>query len=92
MKNEKDAFEGEWDFDGSCAPSENVGRYDEIRWNHTFSLGCFQWVKRGKNGEGKGLKKGRVMYRVKGYTDSPKEAYEKARAYCAKKNAQGGDQ
>jgi len=84
MKLESEAYEGEWDFDGSCAPPED-GK--EITWNHTFTLGCFQWVRRGKEGNGKGLKKGKVMYRVKGYTDNPKAAYQKAREYCARKNA-----
>lgn len=79
-------YEGMWDFDGSCAPPEHGGA---ARWasQETFTLGCFQWVRRGKDGQGKGLKKGRVQYRVKGRNSSPAEAYATARAYCEKKNA-----
>jgi hypothetical protein len=87
MKNSFDAYEGEWDFDGSCAPPETGGtaRYGG---QMTFTLGCFQWVRRGKDGNGVGLKKGKVTYRVKGSTSSPAEAYRKAREFCAKKNSQ----
>lgn len=87
MKNEKDAREGEWDFDGSCAPNENGSSLRNTQYE-TFSLGCFQWVRRGKNGTGEGLKKGPVKHRVKGFTDRPAEAYQKAREFCARKNAQ----
>jgi hypothetical protein len=81
MKQEKDAYEGEWDFDGSCAPNENSsGGLSMV----TFSLGCFQWVRRSK---GDGLKKGKVVYRVLGRSSNPKKAYEKAREFCAKRNA-----
>ena len=87
MKDPKDAREGEWDFDGSCAPPENGGGpiWDGME---TFSLGCFQWVRRGNDGRGKGLKKGKVQYRVKGLVADPADAYGRARAYCARKNAQ----
>ncbi len=86
MKRHDEAYEGEWDFDGSCAPKEdgsNSGRHTY----ETFTLGCFQWVRRGKDGQGKGLKKGKVMWRVSGRTDAPAEAYRIAREYCAKQNA-----
>ncbi len=86
MKRHDEAYEGEWDFDGSCAPNEDGSTRN---WNGqaTFSLGCFQWVRRGKDSQGKGLKKGKVMWRVSGRTDAPAEAYRAAREYCAKQNA-----
>jgi hypothetical protein len=87
MKNEKDAYEGEWDFDGSCAPGED-GSWSGAGTYETFTLGCFQWVRRGKDGRGVGLKKGKVMYRIKGYVSAPKAAYLSAREYCLNKNAQ----
>lgn len=86
MKLEKDAYEGEWDFDGHCAPSED-GSSRNVPYE-TFTLGRFQWVRRGKNGNGSGLKKGKVMYRIKGRCSSPAEAYEKARQFCKKKNSE----
>ena len=76
-------YEGMWDFDGACAPPEDGGRAT-FSGQLTFTLGCFQWVKRSK---GKALKRGRVTYRVNGHVESPKTAYEAARAYCARKNA-----
>ena len=79
MTSEKQA--GEWDFSGQCAPG-NIGaspRYE------SFSLGCFQWV---ETSSGKGLKKGKVQYRIKGDPSNPEEAYEKARKFCEKKNQQ----
>jgi|SRR5688572_7762080 len=86
MKKEEDAYEGEWDFDGSCAPTEN-GAYSGHGTYETFTLGCFQWVRRGKDGKGSGLKKGKVKYRVQGRTQAPAEAYQRAREFCARKNA-----
>jgi hypothetical protein len=76
MKQEKDAYEGEWDFDGACAPNEDGTRNST---HETFSLGCFQWVRRGKDGRGEGLKKGKVQYRIKGNAWHPAKAYQEAR-------------
>lgn len=61
----------QWDFDGSCAPRENV---HSTSWK-TFSLGIFQWIPKSS---GKGLKRGKVVRRVKGYCDVADEAYAKA--------------
>lgn len=70
----------EWDFDGACAPS---GR---SAWNSqtTFSLGIFQWLPR-SNGEG--LKRGKVVQRVKGFMGKPDNAIQRARQIVAEKNA-----
>jgi hypothetical protein len=77
-------YEGMWDWEGACAPDRHGARYTF----ETFSVGCFQWVRRGKNGGGKGLKKGKVQYRIKGRTDEAERVYASATAYCAKKNAE----
>lgn len=73
---------GTWDFYGACAPNEDAR---ELSMQETFTLGCFQWVSMAR---GRGVKRGKVQYRVKGSTRSPREAYDEARAFCAKKNAQ----
>ena len=68
-----------WDFDGSCAPQKS----QYAGWK-TFSLGIFQWVPKSR---GKGLKRGKVIRRVKGYTDCPDEAFDRARQIVAGLNA-----
>lgn len=82
MTDDSKAYEGKWDFSGSCAPSENGSAV----WagQQTFSLGCFQWVKRKS---GKGFRPGKVRYRIKGHVSEPQIAYAKAREFCDKKNA-----
>jgi hypothetical protein len=54
-----------------------------MRWE-SFSLGIFQWVP--KKG-GRGVKRGKVIRRVKGRTANPDEAFEKARQIVAGLNA-----
>ena len=76
-------YEGMWDFDGSCAPAED-GSWPTRYQPETFTLGCFQWERKAS---GKGLKKGKVSYRVKGRGEDPAPVYAAARAYCARKNA-----
>lgn len=75
----------EWDFDGSCAPNED-GSDIRIHGQATFTLGVFQWVPT-KNR--RYLKRGKVAHRIKGDCNNPRPAYEAARAFVAKKNAQG---
>ena len=87
MKSADQAYEGEWDFDGACAPTEGIN-HGVYNGQATFTLGCFQWVRRGKDGKGKGLKKGKVQFRIKGDVSDSTDAYRRAREYCAKKNAQ----
>lgn len=74
----------EWDFDGSCAPKED-GSDIRFHGQEKFTLGVFQWVPRAS---GKGLKRGKVVHRIKGDCNNPRSAYEAARAFVAKKNAQ----
>jgi hypothetical protein len=50
----------------------------------TFSLGIFQWLPKAG---GKGLKRGKVVQRVKGQTSEPEPAYERARAIVVELNA-----
>jgi hypothetical protein len=70
----------EWDFDGACDPN----KHPEWSSASTFSVGCFQWIPRSSK---KGLKRGRVEHRVRGFVSNPEEVYARARAYCAKMNA-----
>ena len=70
-----------WDFDGSCAPSRAGASW--MHWE-SFSLGIFQWVP--KKG-GRGVKRGKVIRRVKVRTANPDEAFEKARQIVAGLNA-----
>jgi hypothetical protein len=75
---------GTWDFYGACAPYEH-GPIRRSGHQESFTLGVFQWVKRAG---GKRTKRGKVVYRVKGRVDAPAEAYDAARAFCARKNAE----
>lgn len=87
-KKDEGVYAGMWDFSGACAPAEN-GKDAAWANQQTFTLGCFQWESRSG---GKGFKKGRVSYRIKGTVDNPAEAYKKARDYCARKNAKASGQ
>ena len=77
-------YPGKWDYDGACDPLDG-GDYAGMV---TFTLGCWQWVRRGRNADGKGLKPGKVSYRIKGYVSDPNKAHAEARAYCERKQAQ----
>lgn len=80
----QEPYAGMWDFDGACAPCEgSEGR----SLQETFTLGVFQWV---PMASGKRLKRGKVVYRVKGTCDGNgiREAHDKAREFCAKKQSQ----
>ena len=74
------------DFEGKCAPYRD-GSNPAFPTQETFALGIFQWVRRGKNGTGKGLKPGKVQQRVKGRVDAAFEAYHEAERLCAERNA-----
>lgn len=64
-------------FDGSCAPGADAGYASQVG----FSVGVFQWLP--KSG-GKGLKRGPVKVRVKGFVRDAEKVYSKAREICAK--------
>lgn len=67
---------GTWDFYGSCAPGNAYYGYI------TFTLGIFQWLPARR-----GVKRGKVVQRVKGYSSKPKVAYAKAIEIVEGKNA-----
>lgn len=69
---------GAWDFDGSCAPDSTRARFD------TFSVGIFRWEPKAR---GKGLKRGKVMVRVKGLATEPEKVYTEAHRICDARNA-----
>jgi len=71
-------------FRGACDPLAGGARPGM----ETFTLGCFQWRRRGANGQGQGLKKGRVQYRIKGHVSDPHDAHRRAREFCDRKNAE----
>jgi len=83
----REPYAGMWDFDGACAPREGSAGQSMHR---TFTLGVFQWVPMPK---GKKLKRGKVIWRVKGTCDTEGivDAHEKAREFCAKKQSQEAD-
>lgn len=89
MKQESEAYEGMWDYDGSCAPNRD-GTGTAWHGQETFTLGLFQWVRRGRDGTGEGLKRGKVQERVKGYVGLAHEAYDKAEQICAERNESQG--
>ena len=67
----------EWDYDGSYDPAKNQFHSD------TFSVGIFQWIPKEAS---EGLKKGKAVYRVKGFTGNPDEVYYKAEQICSALN------
>ena len=63
------------DFSGECAPNPDA----HVHWSETFSVGIFQWLPKSR---GKGLKKGKVKYRVKGACHKPDKVYLRAAWVC----------
>ena len=61
------------DYSGEYSPSKNG-----TSWNQTFSVGCFQWLPK----SGKGLKRGRVKFRVKGGVRLADKVYVVAEQFC----------
>lgn len=68
---------GAWDYDGRCAPDGRSGNL----WNESFSVGIFQWKVKAK---GHGVKKGKVVRRIKGRCVDYKRVYKKAEELCKK--------
>lgn len=60
----------EFDFDGACAPTDGASFI-----SNTFSLGIFQWIP-AKSG---GLKRSRVLKRIRGDSSKPEETFAQAR-------------
>lgn len=58
-------------WDGACSPS-GFPQFE------TFSVGIFKWVQ-GRNG----LKRSKVVYRVRGYSSRPSLVYRRASDICS---------
>jgi hypothetical protein len=71
----KEPKAGDWDYDGSCAPR---GYMDGCL---TFSVGIFQWV---LTNDGKSIKRGKAVKRIKGYSSNPGDVYDRAEYYIQK--------
>jgi hypothetical protein len=71
----KDPKAGDWDYSGCCAPGVYMSSY------LTFSVGIFQWV---PYADGKGIKHGKVVKRISGFTRDPKDVYDRAEYYIQK--------
>ncbi len=69
---------GDWDYDGCCAPG---GYMDGCL---TFSVGIFQWV---PYASGVGIKHGKVVKRIRGYSSEPSKVYAKAEAWIKEREA-----
>ena len=69
----------QWDFDGAYIPDAGPAWVGQV----TFSIGIFQWVPRSSR---KGLKRGKVQFRVKGLVSDPQAAILKADRICAERN------
>ncbi len=82
MTDKKKAYE--WDFCGDCAPG--IGRY-EMTAQRTFSLGIFQWIPRVGAFDDR-LKKGKVVMRIKGKVKDAERVIARAKAECARLNAE----
>jgi hypothetical protein len=66
MNQKREVYE--WDYDGACSPG------NEYSGHNTFSVGIFQWIPKTREG----LKRSKVIYRIKGYVSNPDDVYEKA--------------
>lgn len=78
MTSKKEPKAYDWDYDGSCAPTPSLSRCTQL----TFSVGVFQWLPKSSR---KGLKRGKVVRRISGYTSDPEPVYTEARAECARR-------
>lgn len=74
MKTKPEDFE--WDYDGACMPSNEKSDHNF----RTFTLGIFQWIPKATK---KGLKRSKVVSRVKGNSFDPDIAVKKAQQICA---------
>jgi len=76
MKQNPNAYEYDWD--GACKPGGMQC------FGNTFSVGVFQWLPKAS---GKGLKRGKVIKRIKGYTAKPDDVYKQADQLCKELDA-----
>lgn len=75
-KNEN-KIEGRYDFDGQCMPCDDkcFSSFD------TFSVGIFKWLPCTPGGR-KGLKRSKVIYRIRGKVSDAERIYGRARDVC----------
>jgi hypothetical protein len=66
---------GNYDWSGDCDPNGN----NSYPHSDTFSVGIFRWI--AKNNFS-GIKKGKVILRIKGDTSNPKDVYDAADSWC----------
>ncbi len=71
----------EWDYNGACIPDGNPF------WK-TFSVGIFQWLPKSN---GKGLKKGKIVKRIKGSSYEKEAVFKLARIEVANRTIKGKD-
>jgi hypothetical protein len=71
----------EYDYEGSCAPGGVANYQGQL----TFSVGVFQWIPKAN---GVGLKRGRVVRRIRGYVNNPDMVYTQAKKLCEELNSQ----
>lgn len=67
----REIIPGRHDWDGQYMPEKNPSG------SETFSAGIFRWV----NG-GPGIRRGNVIYRVRGYWGNSKAVYRRASQLC----------
>jgi hypothetical protein len=79
MKTAETAQPYEWDWDGAEIPSKWINP-PQFK---TFSVGVFQWIPKAS---ANGLKRGKVVKRIKGLTANPEEVFQKARIECEERN------
>lgn len=78
MKNSDNKLAYEWDYDGACSPAA-LGHAGQ----ETFSLGIFQWIPKANGG---GLKRGKVIRRIRGRCDNAAAVFDVAIALCKSMN------
>ena len=66
---------GKHSYDGEFKPRKAGYLFNP----QTFSVGCFEWIPRA---DGKGLKRGRVKFRVRGKVSEAEEVYACAEKIC----------
>ena len=60
-----------YDYDGEFRPEKNP------EGSYTFSVGIFRWVT-----DGEKIRRGKVIYRVRGYSPHSKMVYRRASQLC----------
>jgi len=72
---------GKHDFSGNCVPRQDGSSLYPSQ--ETFSVGVFEWLRRGRKGDGKCCKAGPVKVRIKGLVADPAAVLAKAKEIAA---------